>query len=473
MGQTSSQLNNNQTHSQIANFFHICNIIPDTPEHHHLIWSPSSLKTPPANTTTNKTSQSNKQIDTPQSKRPSSSHIHSNQQSYAHSRDEESTNASSTIDQQLYYTTDDESDTYQARVRRVRRHKHRRSTRSNRSQKHVHHSQSEGLSENTDMDNTFFATPEYLDRRYDLDIAPSMVNMDLRFNGALMVVSALYNIFLHKFGYQHMLSVQMLYWMAVHKYYQIHNIDCKGNYKLSLCTLLDVVKELSLCSERELSIYTDIVQKERRQTPSQRDDSSLSEETTPAPTTIFAVSTIASQEAFCKPFYRMQHYYVPKDIGILKHALLQDRLILANLTLFSNFLSSRGGVIRFPNSTDQSAGMIVVTIVGYQEDMWIVKFPFGLHWGENGCGYVPFDYFDRYNRDRWVIDVDECGEPPEYIQQRKRDQMSETNGLLAAHMDDQVQHTRNGTFMQQPTHTPTQSSVSTCQNAHRMRRRVF
>lgn len=50
----------------------------------------------------------------------------------------------------------------------------------------------------------------------------------------------------------------MLFWMAVHKYYQIHHIDSKANYKLSLCTFLDVVKEVSLCSERELSIYTNI-----------------------------------------------------------------------------------------------------------------------------------------------------------------------------------------------------------------------
>ena len=94
-----------------------------------------------------------------------------------------------------------------------------------------------------------------------------MVNMDLRFNGAQMVVSVLYNILVCKFGYHHMLSIQMLFWMAVHKYYQIHHIDSKANYKLSLCTFLDVVKELSLCSERELSIYTNIAKQRQKTLP--------------------------------------------------------------------------------------------------------------------------------------------------------------------------------------------------------------
>ena len=40
MSQSSSQLTTQQTSPQMANFYHICNIIPDVPEHHHRIWSP-------------------------------------------------------------------------------------------------------------------------------------------------------------------------------------------------------------------------------------------------------------------------------------------------------------------------------------------------------------------------------------------------------------------------------------------------
>jgi hypothetical protein len=301
-----------------------------------------------------------------------------------------------------------------------------------------------------------------------------MVNMDLRFNGAHMVVSALYNIFVYKFGYHHMLSVQMLFWMSVHKYYQIHDIDSKSNYKLSLGTFLEVVKEMSLCSERELSIYTDVAHPSTTHHTNHAPASNSPDPTDESgtTTTTFPVTAIATQSVFAAPFYRMQHYYVPNGHIAIKQALMHDHLVLANLTLFSNFLSSRQGVIRLPNSTDQSAGMIVVTIVGYQEDVWIVKFPFGLHWGDNGVGYVPFDYFDRYNRDRWIIDVEECGEPPEYTQQRKKDQMSDGSGLLSAHMDDEIQHTLQSAPINYGHPSPHQQLKP---NTYRkqMRRRVF
>lgn len=438
----------------MANFYHICNIIPDTPEHHHLVWTPPlPQSSSPNNNTTTKT----KTKPTP----PHSEDDTTNTSHHYHQRTDSNLTSNTTPTD---YTTDDESDSYRARVRRVRRQRHRRSAQPKESRS----------KSNT---NTQPVIPEYLDRRYDLDIAPSMVNMDLRFNGAQMVVGAMYNIFVCKFGYHHMLSVQMLFWMAVHKYYQIHTIDSKGNYKLSLGTFLEVVKELSLCSERELSIYTDVTQQNTAHSTVQESTSNP-----PAPpdesgtitttTTTFPVTAIATQSVFSAPFYRMQHYYVPSGHTAIKRALLHDHLVLANLTLFSNFLSSRQGVIRLPNSSDQSAGMIVVTIVGYQEDVWIVKFPFGLHWGDNGFGYVPFDYFDKYNRDRWVIDVEECGEPPEYMQQRKKDQMSDGSGLLSAHMDDQIQHTLQSA-PREYSHPPPHQQTKTNAYGKQMRRRVF
>ena len=434
MGQSSSQLAP-QAAPQMANFYHICNIIPDTPEHHHRIWSPvtkDATASPPQSVHTLPPHH------TAQAARAVPASFHPMQQRAA---SDGSTHESSATN----CTTDDESDNYRTRVRRVRRQRRRHSESNSAPLPHV--------SNQTHL-------PNYLDRRYDLDIAPSMVNMDLRFNGAHMVVSLMYNIFVCKFGYHHMLSIQMLFWMAVHRYYQIHNIDTKANYKLSLCTLLDVAKDLSLCSERELSIYTNVVEKHHTESQGSHATSSASR----TKDTTFPVTSIASQNVYTSPFYRMQHYYVPKDNDTMKLVLMRDHLILANLTLFSNFLSSRGGLVCFPNSTDQAAGMIIVTVVGYQDNTWIVKFPFGLHWGDNGFGYVPFDYFDRYNRDRWMVEMDECAEPPEYMEQRKKDQLVDRSGLLAAHMDGSPP-----TRSQPPAH----STSHHAKNQQQMRRRVF
>lgn len=450
MGQSSSQLDNQRTSRQIANFYHICNIIPDTPEHHHQIWSPDSDASIPTQKESNCTHTHTKRkvhVHKPRRKsRPSfAKHNSSSDEASTHTNAFQSNRfATSATD----YTTDDESDVFS-----TDRWKSSRSKRKNSSSKPT----------STTNDVTF---PTLLDRRYDLDVAPSMINMDLRFNGAYMVVNSIYNILTCKFGYQHMLSVQMLFWMAIHKYYQIQSINVQTNYKLSLSTLLDVVKQMSLCSEREMSIYTDVAKKHGEHVS--LDASSTSRNTL---THTFPITSLVSKQMYQTPFYHMQYYYVSKDEHILKSALLNDHLILANLTLFSNFLSSRGGVVHFPNSTDTSAGMIVVTILGYQNDTWIVRFPFGIHWGDQGVGYVSFEYFDRYNRDRWLIDIDECSEPPQYVTQRQKEQVSENSELLAAHMGTSYHTQSQSTNANVETVAFAKAAKSTG-NTYRARRRI-
>jgi hypothetical protein len=207
--------------------------------------------------------------------------------------------------------------------------------------------------------------PPLLDRRYDIDVAPSMLNMNLKYNGAYMVVANLYNILLARFGYKHMLSIQMLFWHAVQTYYQIADLSCLMNYKLSISSFLEVVQNQVLCSEKEMSIY-------EKDFPSTGD-----QQTTSAPN---AKRLHANRRG--RPFYSLQYYYVPKTQSILKQALFDNHLILANLTLFANFLNCHHGIIQPPGERDKSAG------------------------------YVPFDYFDRYCRDRWIMTVDTCSVPP-------------------------------------------------------------
>ena len=225
--------------------------------------------------------------------------------------------------------------------------------------------------------------PKILDRRYDLDLSPSMLNMDLKFNGAYMIASCIYNILSLQYGYKHMLSIQMIYWQSVREFFQLQSIDSSMNYKLSISSILNIIKNMYICSEKEFSIYNDQ-----------------------------NISDNILIDNHQKPFFNMEYYYIPNQEKILKNILFNDNLILANIVLFSTFLECEDGIIHPPGEDDQSAGMIVVTIVGYQENIWIAKFPFGVHWGDNGYGYISFDYFNRYNRDRWLININSCSSPP-------------------------------------------------------------
>ena len=280
-----------------------------------------------------------------------------------------------------------------------------------------------------------------------------MFNMNLKFNGAYMVASVLYGIFASKYGYRHMLSVQMLFWCAIQKYYQTPLLNTTTNYKISLSSLLDIAQNIPLCSERDLSIYTDVAERHHAHTRlyeeavGVKSDARTSDtpaghprtSTSPTPTT-FGTNHMHPRHTSRpqRPFYRMQHYYVPKDTHVLRQALCSNNLILANLTLFSNFLAAQQGVVPPPNSSDISSGMVVITLVGYQDGVWIARFPFGIHWGDHGIGYISHEYFDRYNRDRWIVDVYECDEPSEYRQHREKEQAlgnPAQTGRLAVHMN--------------------------------------
>ena len=427
---------------QLENFFHVCNIIPDTPQHQKRQWTPAQIVNPNPNT-----------------------NVQSNRSSDHHRRRRGSRREPvvSTTD----YTTDDESDTYELMRRRHRSKRHHRLRQRN------HHSSSNRYSDtdNSMDDDELLRTsthskrssnsiafeehtsesanklPLTLDRRFDLDIAPSMVNMNLQWNGAYMVASLIYNEIAVKYGYKHLLSVQQLHWEAVRRYYQLTHVDSKSHYKVSLGALLDIVQSVSLHSEREISVYSDLTAPVNS---SMTDEQSLSADISSVSGRKAAKPTQTLVQLPCmkqtRPFYRMEYYSVPLVKDTLKRALIANHLVLCNLTLFSNFLSARQGIVPHPNQDDISVGMVAVTLVGYQSDqeLWLVRFPFGLHWGDQGIGYVSNSYLEAYNRDRWIVDVVECGEPPEYQRQREAEQADGVPGRLPVQLgnklDDRKQH---------------------------------
>ena len=426
---------------QLDNFFHVCNIIPDTPQHHRRQWT-----APTGQPTTRP--RAHGAAPAPASPAPDTSRRGGARQ---RRRSGGRGGDLSTTD----YTTDDESDAYT----RGRRHRHRH--RHHRRHGHRHraiHSDSDASSVAGDEllreapapsathrhrdatpdaaatpATTSHSLPLTLDRRYDLDVAPSMVNMNLQWNGAYMVAALLYNEIAVKYGYRHLLSVQQLHWEAVRRYYQLPRIDAKSHYKVSLGALLDVVQSVALRSERELSVYADLTGTDggTASLPTYAPDASGVDAARAQrpPSTAVRLPTVSSTR---RPFYRMEYYAVPADRDTLRAALVANHLVLCNLTLFSNFLSARRGVVPAPNRDDVPVGMIAATLVGYHadQDLWLVRFPFGLHWGEQGIGYVTGGYLQAYNRDRWVVDVVECGEPPEYRRQRESEQADGVPGRL-------------------------------------------
>ena len=450
---------------QLENFFHVCNIIPDMPQHHRQQWTASSAAPPAPSAATASPPAS------PDRRGGGGAHPRRRRGGGSGGRRRRGGGDVSTTD----YTTDDESDVaYGGGSRRHhQRSQHRRHRRRHHGHGHGRRPTSAAYSDSdadadassvvgdellreappptaatataaagrhharppaTTMSTATTHLPLTLDRRYDLDVAPSMVNMNLQWNGAYMVAALLYNEIAVKYGYRHLLSVQQLHWEAVRRYYQLPRIDATGHYKVSLGALLDVVQSVALRSERELSVYADLTGTDAAAAAAAEHAAAgtTTTATSPPPRPPSTAVRLPPVSATRRPFYRMECYTVPADRDTLRAALVDNHLVLCNLTLFSNFLSARRGVVPSPNRDDVPVGMVAATLVGYHadQDLWLVRFPFGLHWGEQGIGYVTGGYLQAYNRDRWVVDVVECGEPPEYRRQREAEQADGVPGRL-------------------------------------------
>jgi hypothetical protein len=236
-----------------------------------------------------------------------------------------------------------------------------------------------------------------LDRRFDLDIAPSMLNMNLEWNGAYVVAAALYDVIFHKYGCKYLISTQALHWKAICRMYRLKTLPPATPvcYRLTLSALLETASTETICSEKEFSIYTEYP-------PTTSSPRRSSHHASTGSNDSFEIPTAADGS-----FYKMAYYYMPSNKQSMMTALKNNHPVVGNVTVFTNFLKCTKGNIVPPTDADDMVGMLAILVVGYDHENWIVRFPFGMHWGDEGVGYISFQYFERYSRDRWVVDVEQ------------------------------------------------------------------
>jgi hypothetical protein len=306
------------------------------------------------------------------------------------------------------------------------------------------------------------ALPDMLDRRFDLDVAPSLESVDPRYNAAIATAMVLYNHLFLRFGVRYMVSPRDLFEKAIAAFYRSSLGDAHAyahalTAKIDLSTMLRVLRtDASLRCEFECPSHVGSAAEEYEALrlaavgDDRRDHLLLGERRTPPPPD-------------ARPLYTMEYAYVEGDEDTMKRALLEEHCVVCNLSIFTNIFGAAGAtgvcerdkrgpdsggtsgggpdldeptavpivpgapcVLQPPSQRDQALGMIAIYVVGYQGRHWIARFPFGLHWGERGYGYIPFDYFQRYNRDRWVMRATSCDDPTEHLQRRLQEQVAPT-----------------------------------------------
>lgn len=111
-----------------------------------------------------------------------------------------------------------------------------------------------------------------------------------------------------------------------------------------------------------------------------------------------------------------QHYKISESRAIrnsneIKSALEQFGPVVGGIAMYSSFLSngvSKTGKIPMPSPSDSVLGTTAVCFVGYDDNQKLLKFKnsWGNAWGDQGYGYISYEYADKFLTDAWAISME-------------------------------------------------------------------
>ena len=96
------------------------------------------------------------------------------------------------------------------------------------------------------------------------------------------------------------------------------------------------------------------------------------------------------------------------SVDDVKRALLENGPVVAGITLYKGFMTSalaKTGIIPIPADKEQLVGGHAIVIVGYDDATRRLRFvnSWGTGWGDQGFGYLPYEYAEKYMSDAWTF----------------------------------------------------------------------
>jgi C1A family cysteine protease len=114
-----------------------------------------------------------------------------------------------------------------------------------------------------------------------------------------------------------------------------------------------------------------------------------------------------SVEAYSEPReifkgWSFKHTKLSNDVALIKHFLSQKNPVLCGINVFPSLETEeteKTGIIPMPSHHEIPIGAHAITLVGYDDTTQRFKFAnsWGRQWGENGFGYVSYDYIANNN----------------------------------------------------------------------------
>lgn len=107
----------------------------------------------------------------------------------------------------------------------------------------------------------------------------------------------------------------------------------------------------------------------------------------------------------------------------MKRSLLVNGPFLAGVEVYSSWFKSavtKSGVIPMPSGKDQLSGGHAICVMGYSDLNKVFKFKnsWGDGWGDDGYGYIKYDYIARFCSDAWSS-TDLIEDPKSLVKKRE------------------------------------------------------
>lgn len=104
--------------------------------------------------------------------------------------------------------------------------------------------------------------------------------------------------------------------------------------------------------------------------------------------------------------YRVKAYARLKTILEMKRSLVVNGPFLAGVDVYESWFTKKAektGLIPMPKKSEQYQGGHAICVVGYDDVKKMFKFKnsWGNFWGDNGYGYLAYDYMKQYCVDAW------------------------------------------------------------------------
>ena len=109
------------------------------------------------------------------------------------------------------------------------------------------------------------------------------------------------------------------------------------------------------------------------------------------------------------------HYKISKKQSLansadIKAALIRFGPVVGGIPLYSSANTvDKSGRIPMPGPEDTLMGYTSVSFVGFDDDQGLLKFKnhWKTDWGDNGYGYVSYEFADQFLKDGWAISMEQ------------------------------------------------------------------